>query len=88
MYHKGQEIWLVEYPVMKGVIVSDPPEHIAGYGFVDVSVQYGEEIYIYIKSSVSTLDISDTLEGVIAICAAKATYYVNTMQRLATMEEQ
>ena len=46
MYHKGQEIWLVEYPVMKGVIVSDPPEHIAGYGFVDVSVQYGEEIYI------------------------------------------
>ncbi len=86
MYHKGQEIWLVEYPVMKGVIVSDHPEHIAGYGFVDVSVQYGEEIYI--KSSVSTLDISDTLEGVIAICAAKATYYVNTMQRLATMEEQ
>ena len=43
MYHKGQEIWLVEYPVMEGVIVSDPPEHIAGYGFVDVSVQYGEE---------------------------------------------
>ena len=86
MYHKGQEIWVVEYPVMKGIIVSDPPEHIAGYGFVDVSVQYGE--YVHTKYSVSTLDISDTVEGAIAICAAKATYYVNTMQRLATMEEQ
>ena len=59
MYHKGQEIWLVEYPVMKGVIVSDPPEHIAGYGFVDVSVQVYDESDLVWRFDLVVVEVID-----------------------------
>ena len=59
MYHKGQEIWLVEYPVMKGIIVSDPPEHIAGYGFVDVSVQVYDESDLVWRFDLVVVEVID-----------------------------